>query len=46
MKARQQVAAYALIVDAKDDSAVAFYLHFGFKPFSDVERSLYLPLGR
>lgn len=46
LKARQQVAAYALIVDAKDDSSVAFYAHFGFKPFLDVERSLYLPLGR
>ena len=46
LKARQQVAAYALIVDAKDDSAVAFYRHFGFKPFLDAHRSLYLPLGR
>ena len=48
LKARQQVAAYALIVDAKDDSAAAFYLHFGFKPFQDVTRALYLylPFGR
>jgi GNAT superfamily N-acetyltransferase len=46
LKARQQVAAYALIVDAKDDASAAFYLHFGFKPFLDAKRTLYLPLGR
>lgn len=46
LKARQQVAAYALIVDAKDDSSAAFYIHFGFKPFLDAKRTLYLPLGR
>jgi GNAT superfamily N-acetyltransferase len=46
LKARQQVAAYALIVDAKDDASAAFYLHFGFKPFLDATRTLYLPLGR
>ena len=46
LKARQQVAAYALIVDAKDDSTAAFYLHFGFKLFLDTKRALYLPLGR
>ena len=46
MKARQQVTAYALIVDAKDDSSVPFYLHFGFKLFLDAKRTLYLPFGR
>jgi len=46
LKARQQVAAYALVVDAKDDSSAAFYVHFGFKPFSDTTRTLYLQLGR
>jgi GNAT superfamily N-acetyltransferase len=46
LKARQQVAAYALIVDAKDDSSAAFYVHFGFKHFLDAKRTLYLPLGR
>ncbi len=46
LKARQQVAAYALIVDAKDDEAAAFYMHFGFKRFTDAGLSLYLPLGR
>jgi GNAT superfamily N-acetyltransferase len=46
LKARQQVAAYALIVDAKDDAAKGFYLHFGFKVLQDAKLTLYLPLGR
>jgi GNAT superfamily N-acetyltransferase len=46
LKARQQVAAYALIVDAKDEDAKAFYLHFGFKKLLDAGLTLYLPLGR
>jgi hypothetical protein len=35
-----------LIVDAKDDTAAAFYKHFGFKRFMDAELALCLPLGR
>jgi GNAT superfamily N-acetyltransferase len=46
LKARQQVAAFALIVDAKDDAAAAFYAHFGFNRFVDAALALYLPLGR
>jgi len=46
LKARAQVAAYALIVDAKDDDAMAFYRHFGFKPLADRALTLYLPLER
>lgn len=46
LKARQQVAAYALVVDAKDDVAKAFYVHFGFKALQDAPLTLYLPLGR
>ena len=46
LKARAQVAAYALIVDAKDDVAKGFYEHFGFKPLADRNLTLYLPLGR
>ena len=46
LKARQQVAAYALVVDAKDDVAKAFYGHFGFKSLQDAPLTLYLPLGR
>jgi predicted GNAT family N-acyltransferase len=46
LKARQQVAAYALLVDAKHDVAKAFYVHFGFKALQDASLTLYLPLGR
>ena len=46
VKARQQVAAYALLVDAKDAAASAFYVHFGFKTLLDAHLTLYLPLGR
>jgi len=46
LKARTQVAAYALIVDAKDTSAKAFYEHYGFTPLIDRVLTLYLPLGR
>jgi predicted GNAT family N-acyltransferase len=44
--ARKQVAAYALVVDAKDDEAKAFYVHFGFMTLQDAPLTLYLPLGR
>ncbi len=46
LKARGQVAAFALIVDAKDAAANGFYAHFGFKPLRDAGLTLYLPLGR
>lgn len=46
LKARAQVAAYALIVDAKDDGARAFYEHYGFTAFLANPLTLYLPLGR
>jgi predicted GNAT family N-acyltransferase len=46
LKARQQIAAYALLVDAKDDASKAFYTHFGFKTLPDAHLRLYLPLGR
>jgi predicted GNAT family N-acyltransferase len=46
LKAREQVAAYALIVDAKDETARRFYEHFGFKRLMDRGLTFYLPLGR
>jgi predicted GNAT family N-acyltransferase len=46
LKARTQVAAYALLVDAKDEVAKAFYEHYGFTPLADQPLTLYLPLGR
>ena len=45
VEAKTQVAAYALIVDAKDENAKAFYLHYGFKEMMDSPMSLYLPLA-
>ena len=46
LKAREQVAAYALIVDAKDAQAKLFYEHYGFTAFAGKPLLLYLPLGR
>lgn len=42
--ARAEVAVFALVVDAKDDAAVAFYQHHGFVPFEQPVRSLVLAL--
>ena len=38
------IAAFALIVDAKDDTAAEFYRHHGFIAFGDNSRALFLPL--
>lgn len=38
-------AVYALVVDAKNDQAVAFYQHFGFRLLVDRPRSLFLPMA-
>lgn len=46
LHARQQVAAYALIVDAKDAKAKSFYEYFGFIEFTEKPLSLYLSLRR
>ncbi len=45
LKARSDVAAYALIVDAKGENARQFYEHYGFVAFSDEPMTLYLGLG-
>jgi len=37
--------AFALIVDAKDENAVAFYQRQGFRPFASRPMSLFLPLA-
>jgi len=44
LQASRQVAAFALIVDAKDSEAKAFYEHYGFRPCVDASMTLYLPL--
>jgi hypothetical protein len=43
--ARSEIAVYALVVDAKDDQAVRFYLHHGFTTFGSLPRHLVLPLS-
>ena len=45
LEARRQVAAYAMVVDAKDKTAKAFYQHYGFTACIDKPLTLYLPLG-
>lgn len=44
LKARREVAAYALVVDAKDEIAVEFYRHYGFTACRDAPLTLYLAL--
>lgn len=42
---RAEIMAFAVVVDAKDDAAAAFYRHHGFVPFVSAPMSLYLPLA-
>jgi GNAT superfamily N-acetyltransferase len=39
------IAAYAVVVDAKDDDAARFYRHLGFEPLPDEARRLIRSLG-
>ena len=41
----KQVASAAVVVDAKDDSAVSFYKKYGFLDLPKVQRRLFLPMG-
>ncbi len=43
--ARSEIAAYALMVDAKDETAAAFYWHHGFIALPDSSLTLFLPLA-
>ena len=43
--ASRSVGAYAVVVDAKDDSAKKFYEKFGFIALADEPMSLFLPIG-
>ncbi|SFK63807.1 GNAT family N-acetyltransferase [Methylocapsa palsarum] len=42
---RAESAIFALIVDAKDDAAVGFYQHHGFRRFASKPASLFLPIA-
>lgn len=43
--AAQDVGAYAILVDAKDENAKNFYQQYGFLPFPKRPMSLYMPLS-
>lgn len=42
---RSEIAAFALVVDAKDAEAAEFYLHHGFIALTDSPLKLFLPLA-
>ena len=43
--AAAEIAAYALLVDAKDDKAAEFYAHHGFIALPQQALTLFLPLA-
>ena len=43
--ADSDVASYAIIVDAKDNTAANFYTHHGFIPFQSSPQILFLPIA-
>jgi ribosomal protein S18 acetylase RimI-like enzyme len=43
--ARSEIAAFSLVLEAKDESAAAFYRHNGFIPLPDSPMTLFLPLA-
>lgn len=45
LEASREVASVAIVVDAKDDAAVAFYQHYEFIPFADEPKKLFLQMG-
>lgn len=44
LEAAANIAAMAVLVDAKDDAAEAFYRHFSFLPLQQQPKRLYLPM--
>lgn len=46
LQASQQIAAMAVIVDAKDERAETFYRHFNFQPFQQTPLRLFLPMAQ
>lgn len=43
--ATRTLAVHALIVDAKDEAATAFYGKYGFIPFANERQRLFLPMA-
>lgn len=46
LRVREEIAARALLVDAKNDQARRFYRHYGFVALPERPDTLYLPFGR
>jgi len=46
LMARATLGVYAIVVDAKDEAAEAFYRKYGFRRCDPTRRQLYLSLGR
>ena len=44
VRASDAIGVYAVVVDAKNDRAHAFYGHYGFRPFPSTSCRLFLPL--
>ena len=44
LEAAASIAAMAVVVDARDDAAAAFYRHFSFLPLHEQPRRLFLPM--
>ncbi len=45
LRSTDLVASVAVVADAKDNAAVAFYLAMGFLLFSDQSRRVFLPMS-
>jgi predicted GNAT family N-acyltransferase len=45
MQARSTIGVYAVVAEAKDSAAEAFYRKYGFRMCDATSRQLYLPLG-
>ena len=43
--ATAEIAAYAFVVDAKDETAAAFYAHHGFIPLPEQPLFMFIPLA-
>ena len=46
LETAQQIAAMAVIVDAKDKRAESFYRHFDFQPFQQTPLRLFMPMAQ
>jgi GNAT superfamily N-acetyltransferase len=44
-RASTEIASYAVVVDAKNDTAMAFYQHYDFVAFPDTPTRLFLPMN-